>query len=220
MNTIELFKRQQIAEEVAGALLTKAKQRAKEADKKSSHLPNETRAIVRAYNGLLLWCGEGYPDEILWFYQYGSIPCRQRVSMFDEDVNIAIILLKDKCKAALAAHVEGCWQNIIQTAIKTDETLSKLRERYNHDEDNPAYANDVKSALFDIKTYASQLGNLLFEVAKQQASGEKADLAKQKPAETEPGPVAPKRGKTSAILWKLYETTLGVIVDKLLEKFR
>jgi len=179
MNTHEVFRRQKIAEEVVGKLQDAVKQRAAESDKKSSHLPNETRAIVRVYNGLLLWLCEGYSDEILWFYQYGSIPCWQRMSMFDRDVNTAIILLKDKNKAALAADIESRWQNIIQTAKKTDETLSELRERYNHDEDNPAYTNDVKSALFDIKTYASQLGESLFEVAKQQTT------KTEKPAETE-----------------------------------
>jgi len=170
VKTVELFKRQKIAEEVVGKLKEAAKQRAAESDKATSHLPNETRAILRVCNGLLLWLSEGYPDEILWFYQYGSKPCWQRMSMFDRDVNTAIILLKDKGKAALAADVEGRWQNIIRTARKADKTLSELAERYNNDEDNPAYANDVKSALFDIKTYASQLGDSLLEVAKQQAS--------------------------------------------------
>lgn len=170
VSTHEVFRRQKIAEEVVDKLRDAVKQRVAESDKKSSHLPNETRAIVRVYNGLLLWLCEGYSDKILWFYQYGSIPCWQRMSMFDRDVNTAIILLKDKNKAALAADIESRWQNIIQTAKKTDKTLSELRERYNHDEDNPAYTNDVKSALFDIKTYASQLGESLFEVAKQQTT--------------------------------------------------
>lgn len=179
VSTHEVFRRQKIAEEVVGKLQDTVKQRAAESDQKCAHLPSETRAIMRVVNGLLLWLGEGYPDEILWFYQYGSIPCWQRMSMFDRDVNTAVVLLKDKGKAALAADVEGRWQNIIQTARKTDETLYELRERYNHDEDNPAYANDVKSALFDIKTYASQLGESLFEVAKQQTT------KTEKPAETE-----------------------------------
>jgi hypothetical protein len=47
----------------------------------------------------------------------------------------------------------------------------------------------------------------------------KAGLAKIKSTEKEPGTVAPKRNKISAILWKLYETTLGVIVDKVLGRF-
>ena len=217
MNTAELFNRQKIAEKVLDKLLKKAEQRAKETDEKSSHLSNETRAILRVCNGLLLWLCEGYPDEILWFYQYGSIPCWQRMSMFDKNVNTAVILLKDKNKAALAADIEGRWQNIIQAAGKTDNILRELRERYKHDEDNPSYANDVKSALFNIKTYASQLGDSLFEVAKQQASEAKTQL-EQKPAETEQNNDPSKGSKIGTLFWKLYEKSLKVIVDAILER--
>jgi len=220
----EVFKRQKIAEKRPNKLFKKAKQRASESDRATAHLPNVTRAICRVYNELLQWLGEGYPDEILWFYQHGSMPCQQCVWIFDKDVNIAIVLLKDKNKAALAADVEGRWQNIRQKAINTDKALRELREHYDRDEDNPAYANDVKSALYDIKANVSLLGERLFEVAKQQASEAKTELEQKQPqgkgGQSNGGMVDPPNEKSSETwYWKLYETTLKVLVDAVLERF-
>lgn len=176
VSTPEVFKRQKIAEKTANKLFKMVEQKAVESDKAWSHLPIVTKAMARVYNCLRLWLYEGYPDEILWLYQHGSIPCLQHVWMFNDDVNTAIALLKDKGKAALAADIEGRWLNIMQKAPKTDGILSELRERYDRDEDNPAYANDVKSALCDIKADVSQLAKNLFDVAKQQASEAKTEL--------------------------------------------
>ena len=220
----EIYRRQKLAEETANKLFKKVEERAAEIDKKTSHLPYLTRAITKVCNCLLLWLYERYPDEILWFYQHGSNPCLRHVWMFDEDVNTAIALLKDENKAALAEDVEGRWQNITQKAINTDQALRKLREHYDRDEDNPAYADNVKESLYEIKADVSQLGKNLFEVAKQQASEAKTELEQKQPqgkgGQSNGGKVDPPNEKSSETwYWKLYETTLKVLVDAVLERF-
>ena len=65
VSIVEIHRRQKTAQKAANNLFKKVKQRESKVDKKCSDLPNLTRAMVQIYNGLLLWCCEVYPDEML-----------------------------------------------------------------------------------------------------------------------------------------------------------
>ena len=130
-----------------------------------------------------------------------------------------------------AQAVQYVSSSTTREVLKTSVALKGAMRQYKHDlergiegsEDDiicmnrPSviYSRIFKFIMKRAKQFCSDLKKLESEVAAVSLM----QTEDKKTAGTGPGAAAPKRNKISAILWKLYETTLGVIVDKLLEKF-
>lgn len=147
----------------------------------------------------------------------------------DMNSQIRGLLINIESLIGAAQAVQYVSSSTTRKVLKTSVALKGAMRQYKHDlergivgsEDDiirmnrPSiiYPRIFKFIKKRAKQYCSDLKKLESEV-------EAVTLTQTKePAETEPGTVAPKRNKISAILWKLYEITLGVIVDKVLGIF-
>ena len=169
-SVLELIKRQNLAEAEGKRLSAQTIKRAKESDEANARCPSERQAILCAVNVLRQWEYEGMAKKILWFYQYGASPCKQRMWTFNGYVDRAVVLLASIDRGALATEIKTRWQKIREQAGQVDKEIWRSRRKfYQGRMDEVFFAHWTKIEVGAIKRNVSYFVSVLVEAVKKLA---------------------------------------------------
>lgn len=144
---------------------------------------------------------------------YSSLNTLQlKFKVVEDRLRTILICMEASNLPALAARLEQEYGNL----IKMTEYFDKLCKEPNHKNIKPG---DLETAPQELQISAASFVSLLDEISNQILSAaEETIKPAEKPAETEQNATSAKGWGIGAFLWKLYEKTLKVIVDAILEK--